>query len=218
VYNRLKFKKLLFVLCCLYPGLRILENGTLGLEDKIMAPSEKTLFRHSKCNTYYPSRRKAASGGTIINTITLIIFLGLIGLGVWWIIKSFGQAGQQYTDAMITTQNKALVINCHTNLRSIWQSIQTYAITNEQFPSSQQDLIRWIGDSRVFRCPASDPPVEYVYIPGQNLDMPPDNVLVYEPEPVHDGRCSVLRQGGQIELLTPEQLQAALTRTRQSLR
>ena len=157
-------------------------------------------------------------GGTIINTITLVIFLGLIGLGVWWIIKGFGEAGQQYTDAMITTQNKALVINCHSNLRSIWQSIQTYAITNEQFPSSQQELIRWVGDSRVFRCPASDTPVQYVYIPGQRPDMPPDNILVYEPEPVHDGRCSVLRLGGQIELLTPEQLQAALTRMRQSLR
>jgi len=183
-----------------------------------MTPSKKIPFQHSHCNLFRSSRRKAAPGGTIINTITVIIFLGLIGLGIWWVIKSFGEASQQYTDAMITTQNKALVINCHTNLRSIWQSIQTYAVTNEQFPSSQQELIRWVGDSRVFRCPASDTPVEYVYIPGQHPDMPTDNILVYEPEPVHDGRCSVLFLGGQIELLTPEQLQAALARMRQSLR
>jgi hypothetical protein len=209
---------LLFVLCCLYPGLRILENRPLGLEDKIMAPSKRIPFQHSNRNIFYSSRRKAVPGGTIINTITIIILLGLIGLGVWWIIKTFGQATQQYTDTMVTTQNKALAINCHTNLRSIWQSIQTYAVTNEQFPSSQQELIRWVGDSRVFRCPASDPPVEYVYVPGQSPSMPADNILVYEPEPVHDGRCSVLRLGGQIELLTPEELQAALARMRQSLR
>jgi len=183
-----------------------------------MTPSKKIPFQHSNRSIFYSSRRKITAGGTIINTITIIIFLGLIGLGVWWIMKSFGQASQQYTGAMIKTQDKALVVNCHANLRSIWQSIQTYAVTNEQFPSSQQEIIRWIGDSRLFRCPASDPPVEYVYVPGLRLDMSPDNILVYEPEPVHDGRCSVLFLNGQIALLTPEELQAALTRTRQNLR
>jgi len=37
--------------------------------------------------------------------------------------------------------------------------------------------------------------------------------LVYEPQAIHDGRCSVLRLGGQIELLTPEELKLAVIGT-----
>jgi hypothetical protein len=48
--------------------------------------------------------------------------------------------------------------------------------------------------------------------------MSPANILIYEPKPVHDGRCGVLRLGGQIELLTPEELQQALEQTRASIR
>ncbi len=183
-----------------------------------MIPSKRNSDHKPHRNSSGPVSRTAAHGGTIINTITIVIFLGLIILGLWWIFKTLGQAGEQYTDAMITTQHKALVINCHANLRSIWQCIQSYAITNEQFPSSQDELVQWCGGSKIFRCPASDPPVEYVYIPGQNLDMPPDNILVYEPEPVHDGKCSVLRLSGQIDLLTPEEVRVAVIRTIERLK
>jgi hypothetical protein len=48
--------------------------------------------------------------------------------------------------------------------------------------------------------------------------MTPENVLVYGSKPVHDGSCSVLRLGGQIELLSPEELQQALAQTQASLR
>ena len=48
--------------------------------------------------------------------------------------------------------------------------------------------------------------------------MPAENVLLYEPEAVHDGRCSILRLGGQLELLSPEELQVAVARTLAGLR
>ena len=35
-------------------------------------------------------------GGTIINVLTGLIIFGLIGYGVYWIMKTTGQAGQQY--------------------------------------------------------------------------------------------------------------------------
>ncbi|MEK7995386.1 MAG: hypothetical protein AAB403_16410, partial [Planctomycetota bacterium] len=44
---------------------------------------------------------------------------------------------------------------------------------------------------------------------GHNGGMSPANILVYEPRSVHDGRWSILRLGGQLELLTPEVLQQA---------
>jgi hypothetical protein len=156
-------------------------------------------------------------GGTIINVLFALIFLGLIGLGVWWIIKSFGQAGQQYTQTMIDTKYTAETVKCQTNLRAIAQNIQIYALSNEGFPPSLQDLVQWSGSTQLFKCPSPDGG-KYIYIPGQNSDMSPANVLVYESNPVHDGRCSVLRLGGQIELLTPEELKQALAKTQASLR
>jgi hypothetical protein len=172
--------------------------------------------KHASRN-FLPARRTNSHGGTIINIITAIIFFGLIALGVLWVIKNVGEAGQQYTEGMIKTQNKALTVTCQMNLRSIAQNIQIYAMSNESFPPSLEALIEFSGSTQLFQCP--DPEGgKYVYIPGQNNNMPPANILVYEPKPVHDGRCNVLRLNGQIELLSPEQVQQAVAQTLAGLR
>lgn len=163
------------------------------------------------------SHRADLHGGTIINLVFALIFLGLIGWGVRWVIKSYGQAGQQYTQTMIDTKFTAETVKCQTNLRTIAQNIQIYALSNEGFPPSLEDLIQWSGSTQLFKCPSADGG-KYIYIPGQSSGMPPSNVLLYESKPVHDGRCNVLRLGGQIELLTPEELQQALARTHACLR
>jgi hypothetical protein len=152
------------------------------------------------------------NGGAIINIITVLIFFGLLGLGVWWVIKTTGEAGQQYTNAMIKTSHKASALKCQTNMRTIWQNLQMYAISNGSFPASQKELMNWCGNSRLFHCNEPNAP-EYVYIPGQTGDMPAANVLLFEPKPVHDGRCNVLHLNGQMELLTPEELKRAIEAT-----
>ncbi len=173
---------------------------------------EQAHFRGSK-----PAQRTNSHGGTIINLLFALIVFGLLGLGIWWVIKSLGQAGQQYTQTMINTKYTAITVKCQTNLRAIGQNIQFYAISNDRFPPSFQALVEWSGSTQLFECPAPDAG-KYVYIPGQNGGMSPANVILYEPKPVHDGHCSVLRLGGQIELLTPEQLQQAVALTIASLR
>ncbi len=159
----------------------------------------------------------STGAGTLVNIVTALIILGLIGFGLWWLIKSFGQAGQQYSETLIDTRYTAITVKCQMNLRTIWQNLQMYAVANGSFPSSSEALVEWSGNSRLFRCPASDGQ-KYVYIPGQNGDLPPQNVLVYEPGAVHDGRCSVLLLGGQIGLLTPDELKVAVARTLASLK
>jgi hypothetical protein len=156
-------------------------------------------------------------GGTVINVIFALIFFGLLAFGILWLIKSFGEVGQQYTDTMVQTKYNAITVKCQTNLRAIGQNIQIYAVSNEGFPPSQEELMEFSGNTQLFRCPAPDGE-KYIYIPGQNGGMSPANILVYEPMPVHDGRCSVLRLGGQLELLTPEELQLALEQTRAGIR
>jgi hypothetical protein len=162
-------------------------------------------------------RPHSSSGGTIINIITALIFFGLLAGGVLWLIKGFGDVGKQYNQAMVNATHKAEMVRCQTNLRAIDQNIQMYAISNDGFPPSLEALVQYSGTKQLFHCP--DPNgVDYVYIPGQNPDMPPDNVLVYEPKPMHEGRCSVLRLNGELDLLTPDQLQQALERTRATIR
>jgi hypothetical protein len=164
-----------------------------------------------------PGRGTNCAGGTIINVITAIIFFGLIALGVLWVIKNVGEAGEQYTRGMIGAQNKAVSVKCQTNLRTIGQNLQIYAISNDSFPPSLESLIEFSGSTQLFQCP--DPNgSKYVYIPGQNNSMPPANILVYEPKPVHNGRSNVLRLNMQIEPLSPEELQRAVEQTFATLR
>lgn len=182
-----------------------------------MTRSTRDFGREARVRGSVPAAGARSHGGTVINIIFALIFFGLLAFGILWLIKSFGEVGQQYSDAMVDTQLKAITVKCQTNLRAIGQNIQMYAISNEGFPPSQQELVEFGGSTQLFRCPAPDGE-KYVYIPGQNGSMPPSNILVYEPIPVHDGRCGVLRLGGQLELLTPEELEQAVAQTLASLR
>jgi len=169
------------------------------------------------------TRKHRVLGGTIINVITGLVFFGLIGYGVYWVMKTTGQAGQQYATAMVNTKKSATTLACQMNLRSIGQTLQTYAITNEAFPASQQELADFAGygtgsptqnfalggPSKLFHCP--DPNGgEYLYLPGHRTDDAAPAVMVYESKPVHNGKCNVLFADGQIVPLAPEELQQAL--------
>lgn len=156
-------------------------------------------------------------GGTIINALVGVIFFGGLALGIWWAFKQVGDAGQQYTTGMINTTHRANDLKCQINMRTIYQSLQMYAMSNDEFPSSQERLVEYCGDARVFRCDEPNAP-PFEYIPGQSADMPPSNVLVYEPVPAHEGRSTVLFLGGQIALLTPEELQPAVDATQAQIR
>ena len=167
------------------------------------------MSRYNRSGRRTDGRRR---GGTIVNVLTAVIFFGLLGAGIWWVFKQVGDAGEQYTTAMVDTSHRASALKCQMNMRSISQSLQMYAMSNDELPGSQERLVEYCGSSRLFRCDEPNAP-PYVYIPGQNPGMPPSNVLVYEPQPVHEGRSVVLFLGGQISMLTPEELKPAVEAT-----
>ncbi len=152
----------------------------------------------------------------LVNLFVIALFIGLFGFGIWWVIKSLGQAGEQYTGAVVQTKLNAESVECQNTLRVIGQNIQMYSLTNEGFPDSLDTLADWAGDSRMLHCPAGDKQ-PYVYIPGQRPDMRGENILVYEKQPIHDGKCGVLLLSGRVTLLTPQQLQIAVTQTQLQL-
>ena len=161
--------------------------------------------------------RKKHSGGTIINIIVALIFFGLIAMGVMWVFKTAGDMGGQYTDAMVNTQLKAVDVKCQLNIRAIHQCLQVYMLDNNEFPDSQGALERECGSTQLFQCP--DPNGQkYIYIPGQRQDMPRQNILLYEPNAVHNGKSNVLLLSGQIAALTPEELKAGLMLTMASFK
>jgi len=160
---------------------------------------------------------KKHSGGTIINIIVALIFFGLIAMGVMWVFKTAGDMGEQYSDAMVNTQLKAVDVKCQLNIRAIHQCLQVYALSNGEFPESQGALERECGSTQLFQCP--DPNGQkYIYMPGQRPDMPGQNILLYEPNFVHNGKSNVLLLNGQITALTPEELKAGLMLTKASFK
>ncbi|MBN2137965.1 MAG: hypothetical protein JW720_09170 [Sedimentisphaerales bacterium] len=173
----------------------------------------------AKANNTERKRRPLAAkraGGTVINVVFGVAVLGLLVLACWFVVKGLGQATNQYTGAMIGARRDALRIACLTNLRIIGQNLQIYAMSNEGFPESDEELRQWSGNSRMFRCP--DPNGgEYIYIPGQSGDMPGSNIIVFEPNAVHDGLCCALRLDGKVEMLPPEQLRQAIIQTQDNM-
>lgn len=160
---------------------------------------------------------KREYGGTIVNIITALVFFGLLGYGIMWLIKGYGQAGQQYVETMVQAKHDATSVKCQMNMRAIGQNLQMYTMSNGTLPASLEELMEFSGSTQLFQCPAPDGE-RYKYIPGQSGNAPPENILVFEPKAVHDGRAGVLRMGGQIELLLPEDLQQAVAQTLASLR
>ncbi len=156
-------------------------------------------------------------GGTIINVIVVLVLLGLMAFVILKVMKSVGQAGGEYATGMVNTQNKATLLKCQINLQTIWKDIQIYSISEDKLPDSFEDLSDYSSGSSLFRCPEPNSP-KYVYILGQRPDSPPENILVYEPQPVHNGLCNILCVNGNVEMITPEQLQAAVEQTKAHLR
>ncbi len=155
---------------------------------------------------------KREYGGTIINIVTALIFFGLLGYSIMWLIKGFGEAGEQYGEVMVQAKHDATSVSCQMNMRAIGQNLQMYAVSNGTFPASLEELMEFSGNTRLFKCPSPEGE-QYEYIPGQSGNSSDQNIVLFEPKAVHDGRAGVLRLGGQTEMLTSEQLEEALALT-----
>lgn len=139
----------------------------------------------------------------------MVVLFGLVGMGVWWVIKSMGQAGQQYTQAVVKARKDATGLECQMNLRAIWQVLQANATAEGTYPETRQELEHLCGSSKLMRCP--DPNgAEYVYLPPKRIDSATPQIVLYDPKALHDGQCSVLLSNGQLGFLRPEEIKAAL--------
>ena len=154
------------------------------------------------------THRSCLRGGTTTDIIAVIVLLGLVGLGVWWVIKSMGQTGQQYTQALVKARKDATGLECQMNMRAVWQMLQANVASEGTYPETRQELEHLCGNSRLMRCP--DPNgAEYIYLPPKRIDAATPQIVLYDPKAVHDGRCSVLLSDGRLGFLRPEEIKAA---------
>lgn len=151
------------------------------------------------------AKRSTFRSGRAIDAIFIVLVLLGLGYGVYWIIKAGGQATQEYGTGMVNTQNKSMTLSCQMNMRSVWQTLQVAAASDWKYPESLADLKAQAGDSRIFRCP--DPNgSDYVYLPPKRMDSDTPTIILYEPNPTHNGQCNVLLSTGELTQMPLEDL------------
>jgi hypothetical protein len=170
--------------------------------------------RGQSCPRCRRAQVSAGAGGVDKGKWTLIVVLvalfGGLMVGAYFVVKGMAHTGEQYGRALQSAQKRGTGVSCAVQLAVIHKSLQIAAESADgKFPRALTELY----SARELHCPANEE-VPYVYVPGQDQSMPGDNVLVYEPRATHDGRCSVLRLNGKVEMLPTQDLAAELDKTR----
>jgi prepilin-type processing-associated H-X9-DG protein len=123
-----------------------------------------------------------------------------------------------YLGGLVGAKEMAEREACMAQLGAIRTALKVYSAAHDGLPGSLKYLVdEGMFGSNQLRCPHRLGK-EYVYIAGLGEDMSGDCVLVYEPEGVHQGKCNVLLLDGQIPLMTPEEVQAAVAETERRIR
>ncbi len=143
--------------------------------------------------------------GAARDTIFIVLVLGLIGWGIFYVIRLWGTATEQYTTTAINALNQTEALACQGNLRTLYQALMICVTSGEPMPQTKDELLSWCGSNKTFKCP--DPNGgQYLYFPPETLDSPEPLILVYEPNAVHDGHFHVLLTDGSIQAVPEEYL------------
>ena len=122
-----------------------------------------------------------------------------------------------YLGGVMDALTQAEVTAAKAHMRTLAVSLGAYASNNGVFPKSLDDLVKAEGLSdKAIRSIGKNPRL-FSYINGQTMKSPPENVLVYDENPIYDRKCLLLRRGGEVELLGPADLREALAQTKARL-
>jgi hypothetical protein len=176
-------------------------------------PAGRSCPRCRPAKLRQPSRWEGVDKQKYVTIITIAVIFGVLMVGAWWVIKNFAKTGGEYVGTLTDARDSAAQTQCEMNFHSVWTSIQPFLSSNDgKFPPS---LDEYYSPSSL-RCSAGNQE-HYHYIPGQDSSMPAGNILLYESAGAHEGKCVVLRLNGAIDLLTPQQVQAAVDKTKRTI-
>ncbi len=129
--------------------------------------------------------------------------LGMCGLAV--------QTFEAYREIR-GTKRSSMRVDCAANLRSLGESILSYANDDPDgaFPDDLRKLEN-IGSrvSQDYQCPSASEGLQgYYYVPGYSLSSDPESVVMYEAADNHEGGGgNVLYQDGIVRFVSKSQLQ-----------
>jgi len=145
----------------------------------------------------------------------LLILLLAVAIGLALYFLRADKSGS-YARQTIKSKDRAEIVTGAADLVSVYKSMQIYASMNDgKFPESPEELIRAASLPRGLVFTPSRPfdDHQYIYLGGQDESMPASNILLYQANMTPGGKCQVLRLNGQVEMLTYEQVRAAIDRT-----
>ena len=115
-----------------------------------------------------------------------------------------------YLQTVVRSKTFAETQACLARMATLRQELVLYAQMNDgRFPPSLAALKR----RNLIKTPMRGNE-EYSYIAGQSTSSASGNILVYLEEVDHKGLCHVLRVGGTVEGISPDDLETELRRTR----
>jgi len=149
-----------------------------------------------------------------------LLLVPLLAVAIGLVIY-FGRFGgrKSYVETVLDSKKQAQEKLQQTSLAGLYRFLQQYAAAADgKFPATAQDLAREASlPSGVLFTGRPLEEHKYIYLGGQDESMPPGNLLIYEAAARRDGTCEVLRLGGQVELLTAQQVRDAIAETQKYL-
>jgi len=160
--------------------------------------------------------RSRRGGGAILLMVLVVVAI----IAVLYFART-GGSKKSYVKTVRDSRDYAEAVVSKVDLVSIYKSMQVYAAENDgKYPPTPEELGRAaaLPENYLFYPTQPFEPHLYIYLPGQDQSMPKSNVLIYEATLRPDGKCLVLRLGGQVELLLYAAVQDAIAQTQDHLK
>ena len=149
----------------------------------------------------------------------MVVLLALLIVGIIYFGR-FGKGKKSYVETVLDTKQTAKDTVTLVELANLHKELLVYLMTNDdKFPPTKTDIMRESPIARKYlrqRDPNS--PRFFNYIGGQDTSMPASNVLIWEERPGTDDLCHVLRINGQVNFLSPDDVDLAIDATQDAIR
>ena len=172
------------------------------------------------CPKCRPAKGGGGGGGLSVGKAStvaaIVVVLGALGVGMWWVLNNIwgkeGVATRQRNVALKALQDTR-AMGCSMRMKTLYTELQRHAMGhNGRFPASVEEFVA-AGEllSLDVQCPGRGG--RYFILGPQDGNAARQNVLMYEAQPTHEQKCHVLTVDGKVQLVTREELQAAIDAT-----
>ena len=156
---------------------------------------------------------RVAAGGLVLVLLVCVVIVMLM------YFKRPEKGGKSYIETVVDSKKQAVAAVAFTELAGLHRELEMVAIVSDgSYPPLQELLETSQIAYKLLRRPGGDDERPCIYIEGQNQRMPPSNILVYDAgaaEAQLEGL--VLLRDGRVQTFSAEDIEAAVTATRDGI-